>query len=159
MDRHEVDISGVIAERQNNVALAIGGPVHNYAVLLTAGVNRYLGSLMGIDAMKKDDQRKANLKIYISMLYFVLASCPAGLTGDVVLDRDFDKRMMGQARKRVRELLKTDGYIAKYHLMDGRAGKGPAHHVAGKTARAKREADKLITADEIIGIASRLTVK
>lgn len=149
---HEIDISGRPEVVDKPTVLAAGGKLFNFAVILQANQKGLLKELITIEEAnrkrkKKRSDAEIDLRIFTVLLYCIISNCPAEVDL-IVIDRDYDKRSMGKAKKWAVSLAKTQGTFKPVTLIIGKAGKGDAHDVALTTFRGERKAELVITAEE-----------
>ena len=154
---HDIDIAGAVADRETDTVLAIGGSDHSCSVCLLANVNQGLNQLLEIDLAGEKKRKAQNLKIYTVMLYELIKSCPVGLSGVVVLDRDIDAKSLGRAKRVVKKLLKEDQHPKlKFRIEAGRVGKrSRAHEIANDVYSGRKSADLILTLEGCLEIMDR----
>jgi hypothetical protein len=155
---HDIDIASAIADRITDTVLAIGGSLHVFAVLLPANVNQSVDQILGIDELGERPRKKQNLKIYTTMLYLLFRSCPADLSGVVVIDQDIDADSLARAKRGAKALIKREAHPRlKFRIESGRVGKrSRAHEITNDVYNGRRAADIVLTIEGCLEIMERL---
>lgn len=158
---HQIDMAGVIAERERVTVAGIGGDHLEYAVMLPEVENQRIAEVLQMSKMGKNKVKAHNLKIYTVMLYYLMKQIPVSTAGVLIIDLDFDKRSVSKAKKAALKLLRSEGVFISCRIEIKAIGyDGPAHRVCNAVHSPKnsRQADYVLTCEDCLDIMSRFKI-
>lgn len=149
----ELDVSGRM-EKNEDTVLGMGGAVSG-ALLLKKREKVLMWDLIEGAESRRGRKRRGRsaqaIRVFSILCYLHLISCPDGVTS-AVIDMDYYGHD-GTIKTYILDLMRVHGHDPqRIHISFGAVGKGAAHDVAIGVFRGEREAEVVLSAEDVFGL-------